>query len=377
MVEILDFKFFMPVKVCFSKNVVAAQADLIASYGKKALIITGKHSAKACGALEDVIKVLEEKLITYTVFDEIENNPSVETVSKAAGIAREKQVEMIIGIGGGSPLDASKAIAVLAANKDMDVLDLFKNAFTKVLPVIAIPTTAGTGSEVTPYSVLLRKDIETKVSFGTEQTYPKCALLDAKYTMSLGKKSTISTAVDAFTHALEGYLANRSTVVTDTFALEAISAFGKTIKKLVSFDLSEEDRVRLMYVSLLGGMIIAQTGVTIAHGMGYCYTFFKKIPHGAANGLLMREYLKINYDAVPEKIDSALKALGCSSIDEFADILTQMLGKPPKLTDEEIERYTELTQIQKGSMTNTPHEMDAKTVGYLWAKVGKLRNHQI
>lgn len=371
MVKIMEFQFFMPVKVCFGKNVIENHAELIASFGTKALIVTGKHSAKACGALGDITKTLEKKKISYIIFDEIENNPSVETVSKAAGIARQNGVDMIIGIGGGSPLDASKAIAVLTANKNMDVLDLFKNQFTEVLPIIAVPTTSGTGSEVTPYSVLLRKDIETKVSFGTAQTYPKCALLDAAYTMSLGKKSTISTAVDAFTHALEGYLANRSTPVTDTMALEAIAAFGKTMPKLVSFELSEEDRERLMYVSMLGGMIIAQTGVTIAHGMGYCYTFFKGISHGAANGLLMREYLKLNYDVAQEKIDRALKALGCDSIDTFADILIQMLGEAPALTEEEIDKYTQLTQIQKGSMTNTPHKIDAETVKYLWTTVGK------
>jgi len=237
------------------------------------------------------------------------------------------------------------------------------------LPIVGIPTTAGTGSEVTSYSVLVRKDLQTKVSFGTDKTYPRYAFLDPKYTLTLGKDITINTAVDAFTHALEGYLANRSSVISECLSLEAIQTFGKSMRKLADFNLDYGDRENLMYVSLLGGIIIAQTGVTIAHGMGYCYTFFNDIPHGKANGLIMREYLKLNYDVAKEKIDCVLKALGCCSIDEFADILKNILGEAPKLTHEEIQLYTKLTQIQKGSISNTPHEINADVIYKLWSEI--------
>ena len=271
----MEFSFGIPTKIYFGKDCIAKNAGVLAAVGSKAMIVTGKHSAKASGALDDVTAVLEAEKKEYVIFDEIENNPSVETVAKAADIARAEKVDFVIGIGGGSPIDASKAIAVLAANTDMAVTDLFKNAFTKALPIVGVPTTAGTGSEATPYSVLLRKDMQTKVSFGTKDTYPVYAFVDAKYTYSLGKGSTISTAVDAFTHAFEGYLANRSTVISDSFATTAIKAFGKSMRKLARFELDEADRENLMLVSLLGGIIISQTGVTIAHGMGYCYTYFK------------------------------------------------------------------------------------------------------
>jgi len=365
----MEFKYAIPTKIYFGKNCISKNADIFAQLGKRAMIVTGKHSAKACGALDDIIKVMEENKISYIIFDEIENNPSVETVEKAGKIAVQKKVEFIIGIGGGSPIDASKAIAVLAANPEVIAIDLFKNEFKKVLPIIGIPTTAGTGSEVTSYSVIVRKDLQTKVSFGTDKTYPQYAFLDARYTATLGKNTTINTAVDAFTHALEGYLANRSTVISECLSLEAIRTFGKSMRKLARFELDDNDRENLMYTSLLGGIIIAQTGVTIAHGMGYCYTFFKDIPHGKANGLIMREYLKLNYDVAKDKIDNVLNALGCGSIDEFADILKDMLGEAPKLTLEEIQLYTELTQIQKGSMSNTPHEINADVIYKLWGEI--------
>lgn len=368
----MKFKFAIPTKVFFEKECVKNNSGILTAIGKKAVIVTGKHSAKACGALDDVTEVLDAAGIEYIIFNKIENNPSVETIEKAGKIAVENEVDFVIGIGGGSPLDASKAIAVLADNKDMGVLDLFKNDFTHALPIVCIPTTAGTGSEETPYSVLLRKDLQTKVSFGNEKTYPSYAFVDAKYTYSLGENSTISTAVDAFTHAFEGYLANRSSVISDCFALEAIRAFGKSMRNLAEFKLTEEDRENLMLVSLLGGIIISQTGVTIAHGMGYCYTYFNGIPHGKANGLIMDEYMKLNYKAsekTKKKIDTAIKELGCASMEEFAGILKKMTGEAPHLTEDEINQYTKLTLIQKGSMANNPYPIDENQIKELWTKL--------
>lgn len=365
----MKFKFAIPTKIYFEKNCIVNNSDILTSMGKKAIIVTGKHSAKASGALDDVLDVLKKADIGYEIFSEIENNPSVETVEKAGKLAIDSAADFVIGIGGGSPLDASKAVAVLGANPDMCALDLFKNEFSRVLPIACIPTTAGTGSEATPYSVLLRNDIQTKVSFGNEKTYPSYAFVDAKYTYSLGKNSTISTAVDAFTHAFEGYLANRSSIISDCFALEALKAFGKTMHKLKDFSLDEEDRENLMLVSLLGGVIISQTGVTIAHGMGYCYTYFKDIPHGKANGMIMKEYMTLNYDAVKDKMDNAMSALGCSSTDELADILHEILGDAPHLTPEEVEKYTQLTLIQKGSIANTPYPINEEEIRKLWTKL--------
>ena len=152
-------------------------------------------------------------------------------------------------------------------------------------------------------------------------------------------------------------------------ALEGIRSFGKSIRNLVKSELMEADRENLLYVSLLGGMVITQAGVTIAHGMGYCYTYFKNIPHGKANGLIMREYLKLNTKVVGDKVEKVLEALQCKSIDEFADLLYTMLGNAPSLTDAEIEHYTRLTKHQKGSISNTPYPIDEEVISSLWRNI--------
>ncbi|MDU1004447.1 MAG: iron-containing alcohol dehydrogenase family protein [Clostridium butyricum] len=362
----MNYSFKMPVNIYQEEECIRKHKNIFGECGKRAFIVTGKHSAKACGALKDITDVLKDENIEYEIFDNIENNPSLENVTEASLKAKKFKSDFIIGIGGGSPLDASKAISVLAAN-DIEPLEIFKMNFTKAYPIVAVPTTSGTGSEATPYSVLLRKDLNTKISFGNNYTFAKYALLDPKYTMSLSRSITVNTAVDAFTHSLEGYLSNRATEISDALALEAIRKFGECFKDLVDGNMNMEIREKLIYVSMLGGMVITNTGVTIVHGMGYCYTYFKEIPHGRANGLLVKNYLKYIYDTKKRKIDKVLILLNCRSIDELGGYIEKLLGAAPNLTDEEIDNYTKLTLIQKGSIINTAKKLTEEDIKMLWS----------
>lgn len=338
--------------------------------GKKAFIITGRHSAKACGALEDVLDVLKENKIEYCIFDEVENNPSVETIEAAGKIGKKENVDFVVGIGGGSPLDAAKAIAVLCSN-DFPAIDIFKASYDKVLPVIAVPTTSGTGSEVTPYAVFLRKDIETKMGIANPKVLPSYALLDAKYTAFMSHASTVSTAVDAFTHNLEGYLANRSQALSDVLALEGIRLFSECIDALAENTMTMEEREKLMFASMLGGAVITHTGVTLPHGMGYCYTYYKDIPHGKANGLLIEEYLKYNAAERRDKINHVLEIMHCTDIEAVGSVMTRLLGTAPKLTQEEVLLYTEQTMRQAKSIENTAHKTTKEDIYHFWTRMAE------
>ncbi|GAE87311.1 iron-containing alcohol dehydrogenase family protein [Acetivibrio straminisolvens] len=348
----MNFKFKIGTKVLFGKECVKENKAIFKDFGKRALFVTGKNSAKASGALRDVIEVLEEYGIDYEIYDRVLNNPTLENVKEGGEAARKFNADFIIGIGGGSPLDASKAIAVLARN-DIEPVDLYKNVFeNKPLPIIAIPTTAGTGSEVTPYSILTRNDIKTKKSFGNEDTFPVVAFVDARYTESMSDEITIDTALDAFTHALEGYLGRRSTPVSDILAVEAIRIFGECLEDLLINKFDYDIREKLLYMSMLGGMVISHTGTTIIHGMGYSLTYFKDIPHGRANGMLVKEYLKYNYEAAKGKIDNVLGLLGVSSIEALGEIIDKLIPKKPLLTKEEIELYASLAMKQNSTLSN-------------------------
>lgn len=363
----MDFQFQIPTKIIFGNGCVKKHVEIFTYCGSRAAVVTGKHSAKASGALEDVTCMLKQAGIAYEIYDWVENNPSLETVADISEKAKAFHADFVIGIGGGSPMDAAKAVAVLAAN-GCKPLQLFANTFHSALAVVEIPLTAGTGSEVTPYSVLLRRDIETKVSFGNIHSYPSYALLDPDYTKSMSTASTVSTAVDAFTHVLEGYFANRSSRFSDMMALEGIRVFADCFGKLERKEFDDKFRENMMYVSLLGGITIAQTGVTLPHGMGYCYTYFKGIPHGIANGLFLRQYMKLIGLKVQDKRNTVLNILKANSADAFADRLEALIGKPPKLTEKEIEQYTKLALLQKGSMENTPAEVTETVVRNVWEK---------
>ncbi len=353
----MNFTFHLPTKIFFGLQCVAKNSAEFANWGRNALIVTGRSSAKTSGALADIQQALARHGITWKVFDQIEENPSFATVEAGGEAAREHRADMIVGVGGGSPLDAAKAIAVLATNK-MAPGQLFGGQFpAKPLPIIAIPLTAGTGSEVTPYSILTDAERQTKRSFSHPDIFPKAAFLDARYTESLPWPVTVNTAVDALSHAVEGYMSRRGNLLSDQLALEAVRYFGKTIRALKEDVLTLEHREELLYASLLGGMVIAQTGTTMVHSLGYSLTFFRNIPHGRANGLLLTEYLRFLQPVAPEKVSAILKALVLKSIDECGLIMQTLLGVEDALTEKELEEFSRIA-LQATNLVNTPRIPD-------------------
>jgi alcohol dehydrogenase class IV len=341
-----NFKFFMPTQVVFGQDVVKqAGGDL--ALGTKALIVTGKSSARRSGALGDVLEVLPTP---YVLFDEVENNPTVETVIRGGQLAQESGCDFIIAIGGGSPLDAAKVMAVLAVN-DTHPLDLYKEGWkVPALPMVAIPTTAGTGSEVTQYAVLTIKEEETKKGLGGPDLFPKVAYLDPKYTESLPLDVTIDTAVDALSHLVEGYLSGRATSASDLVALQGIALWGTTISALRRGEVNQVVRTALLLASSLGGITIAQTGTTLVHALGYPLTYFHDYPHGRANGILMTEYLRYTQTVAPERVATVLELLDLASIDAFGELMdslfSQYVGKLV-LNSEQIQLYASRATLTK------------------------------
>lgn len=343
----MDFSFLMPTEVIFGAECVTQHAQIFGRYGKKALLVTGKNSARISGALADVEKALTEQAIAWQLFDGVGENPTFVQVEAGAAAAKQFTPDMIIAIGGGSPLDAAKAIAMLAAN-EMETAALFDGVYAKApLPVLAIPLTAGTGSEVTPYAILTDDEKLTKRSFATPQNFPKVAFLDAKYTATLSQKVTVHTAVDALSHLVEGYLSRRATAPTDALALNGMAALAEVIPSLKSGAFSADDREKLLYASLLGGMVIAQTGTTLVHALGYSLTYFHHVPHGQANGLLMGAYLYYNLSVCGEKIAALLRTLDLENLEAFRALMRELVGEGPVLTPAEVKQFASIAAEAK------------------------------
>ena len=357
----MNCKFYMPTNVVMGEGCVRENAKLFSELGTRALLVTGARSAKVCGAQEDVTAVLAECGIEYQVFDRIMANPLIDVVYEGAEAARRMNADLIISIGGGSPMDAGKAIALLAA-QDIKKEALVSGDYgSEILNMIHIPTTSGTGSEVTQYSVLTNEAAQTKMSISSPLLFPKAALLDPRYTMGLGAENTINTAIDAFSHAAEGMLSVRANRITDQLAQDAISTIASCFEELkraaegesgaVSLGeggaLSFEAREKLQYASMIAGIVIAHTGTTAVHSMGYSLTFFKGADHGRANGLLLADFIGLVAGQRPDVTARILEASGMSGADELRALMDELLGERETASEEEIQKYTDIAAKAK------------------------------
>ena len=299
-------------KVISGKNCLSDNGNLLSQFGKKCLIVTSKSGAKKSGALDDVICVLEKLNIEFSVFDKITENPLVSTVIEGGEAARVFGAEFIIGIGGGSPLDASKAVGICACNPEFDIDGLYgRKVPSKALPVVLIGTTSGTGSEVTGVSVLTNDKTMQKKSIGGADCYASLVFADSKYTYSMGYGVTVTTALDAFAHAVEGWFSPRCDEIARVYATLALPRIYKGLKELLKNEtLTEEVRDDLYYGSVFAGLELNICGAAFPHTVGYILTENFNIPHGKACTALMPYFLGKAKRYECEKFHQLLRILG-------------------------------------------------------------------
>lgn len=344
---------FMPTKVYSEKECVKNHAKEICSLGKKAMIVTGKHSSRVNGSLDDVVAVLEQGQIPYIIFDEIEENPSVETVMKAREIGLQEQVDFIVGIGGGSPLDASKAIALMIANPQQTEEVLYQAVNLSYLPVACIPTTCGTGSEVTPYAILTLHKQRTKKSI-SHKIYPALALMDAKYLKTASRNCLVNTSVDALAHLIESYLNTNSNQLNRIYSEQGMRAWAVFKERLKTDTLNEDDYVKMLHASMIAGMAITHTGTSLPHGLSYPITYEMGVPHGKAVGMFLGGYVDTYKDK--EETGKLLSILGFENAKEFRTYLKELLGEVD-VTEELLSEDAEGILANPGKLKNYPFEV--------------------
>ncbi|MEG2857132.1 MAG: iron-containing alcohol dehydrogenase family protein [Clostridia bacterium] len=335
-----EIGYYNPVKIISGTGCVK-NYEGFADFGAKCLIVCSRSAARLSGALDDTRAALDSCGVSYAVFDKVEPNPSVETCHAAGAMARDFRADFIVGIGGGSPLDAAKAVAVFASNPRLEGEDVYRLSFdAPPLPILAIGTTAGTGSEVTQYAVLSVRSIQTKKSLADDSLFPKIAFLDPDYTNTLPYPATASTAVDALCHAIEGYFSRRANDVTDALAERAISLVGGGICELSRGAIDSELRANLLYGSTVAGMVIAGTGTGFVHAMGYPLTYFDGVAHGAANAYFIADFLELMSLACAEREERIYKLMGISDIREFRELIAKIIPLSVRLSREKIQSYT-------------------------------------
>ncbi|MDR0403989.1 MAG: iron-containing alcohol dehydrogenase [Treponema sp.] len=359
----MKLSYLMPTRIVLDEDCLFENRALLADMGNKAFIVTGRNSARINGAYDDAVRALEANGQGHVLFDRVMSNPTELCVYEAAGECRKAGCDFVLAIGGGSPMDAAKAAAVLALN-DIPREKLFGRAFTKALPIAAVPTTAGTGSETTPYSVLVDTGSPdesrfpdgrgaapgpAKRSVGSPLLFPRAAFLDAKYTFGLGRDNTVNTVIDALSHAVEGFLCVRANYLSDVLAKESIAMIMDCLDSLAAFpadprSLSPAVREKLLLASSIAGMVISQSGTSVVHSMGYMFTLNWGTDHGRANGLLMKSFLvwcRSHEEAdpsIPKRIPALCSALGMD-LESFCGRLETLLGKRETAAAAEIETW--------------------------------------
>lgn len=360
------FKFFMPANTFFGRGCVLANKEGFLSLGSKAMLVTGRTSAKKNGAQKDVTEALDALSIPWILFDEIGENPDIETVERAAKLAVSEKVDFMIGIGGGSPMDAAKAIAVLAANPEKSSDILFTEPNAKAMTVVAIPTTAGTGSEVTQYSIMTLHEKRTKRGI-VQQVFAEVSFLDPKYMDDLSAEITNNTAVDALSHLIESYLSANSNFMSEKIVELGLSLFKDCMPALKARSYTEEVRDKLMLASAFGGVAIAQTSTSIPHCLGYFLTYEKGIPHGRANGLVTQAYLEL-FPKGDKKVGQLLQCLGMKNTEEMGVFLNQVLNTSETFTVEEISYYTDRAMENPQKIATFPYQAEKADIFKIYEK---------
>ncbi|SHN01309.1 iron-containing alcohol dehydrogenase family protein [Fibrobacter sp. UWB7] len=369
-------RFYVPTDIYVEKDCVKNHAKEMLAVGKRALIVTGHSSAKANGSLNDVTEVLNDGGVAYQIFDEVEENPSTDTVGKGAQIARESNADFIIGIGGGSAIDAAKAMAILLVNPNVNADELHKTPSHPLdhAPVVAVPTTCGTGSEATPVAIITNHKINLKKSI-PHRIFPMLALVDGKYLASAKKQLIVNTAVDALAHMVESILNVHSNILNrmcPEYGLklwgeckEALLASGNAAKNAAPIDASMYEK--LMYTSTIAGMSIAMTSTAVPHGMSYDLTLSKGTPHGPAVGYFLAAYVEICHKKVSNDVEKVLSLLGLQSVEEFAEMLHKLIGTCT-VTRELRDKFVAAMKTNHSKLDLVPGGITPEEVEYIYDK---------
>jgi len=299
------FRYFQPTEIRFGAGRVAEVGEAVARWGRRCLIVTVPEFPAFSPLIARVKASLAGQGVAFAHFDRVIPNPTTDVVSAGAGMARDFEADVVLGAGGGSSLDTAKAVAVEArhAGTSWDYL-FFREAqpTEKTLPVIAVTTTSGTGSHVTQVAVVTNPGEKTKSALFHPRLFPKISLVDPELMITAPAHVTATTGFDVFAHAFESYINPGGSVYTDLLALEALRIVASSLPAAVSDGADMQARTSMAWADTLAGLAIANSGVTLPHGIGMAMGgLYPHVAHGEALACIYPAVLRYTWDAAPKK----------------------------------------------------------------------------
>ena len=375
----MDFQIVLPGRTIAGKGAIS-RAE-IGKYGRKPLIVTGKYTAKSAAAAE-LLKYAPDGV----VFDGITGEPTVEMINAGVRAYHENSCDYVIGIGGGSALDSAKAVAAMSALGGNIADYMGREISGEFPPMVLIPTTAGTGSEATKFTIITDTDKDIKMLLKGDKLLPDLAVLDYSYTVSSPKSVTAATGMDAFTHAIESYTSRKANPITDTFALSAMKRIFANLPTAYNEPENESAREQMLIAAYEAGVCINNASVTLVHGMSRPIGALFHVPHGISNAMLDIKCLGFAAEGAPERFAAAARAAGASdspddkaAAQDFLNALEKLCRTVgiPTLAEYGIERGKFFAAMDKmaddalasGSPANTIREVTKQDILEIYASL--------
>jgi len=366
------FNYYQPTEIVYGLGRVKEIGQIARRFGANCLLVTVPEFDSIAPLYKRVKEYLHEAEMNVAHFDGVIPNPTTDVVTEGAALAKKCGAEVVIGLGGGSSMDTAKAIAVEATHEGTAWEYLFykKQPTSKTLPIIAVSTTSGTGSQTTPCSVITKSDECDKSAIWHHNIFPKIAMVDPELMLTLPQNITAMTGFDAFSHNFEAYISNNTNPYVETLALSAIGLIVKYLPIAVKDGLNIEAREAMAWADTLGGITISSAGVTLPHGLGmqiggHC----PQISHGQALAFIYPEFTRYTYKSAIEKFaavgrifnsdletlsDERAAELCCDEIDSFLKEIGMWLSlKELGVSEEEISLIAEHGQVL-GDYKNNP-----------------------
>lgn len=308
-------EFIMPNKILTGKNSLEDSIEYLKSFGEKVLIVTDSIMVKL-GNVQAVIDVLYKEKINYLVYDEINGEPTDVMIYKGVDLYKKENCNFLLAVGGGSAIDSAKAISMMVNNEGKISDYMGKNVENELPKVVAIPTTAGTGSEATKFTIISDTSNDVKMLIKGNSLMPTLAIIDSRFTMTAPKKITAATGLDALTHAIEAYTSKKSQPLSDTFALSAIKRIFKYLPIAFNDGENEEARTQMAIAALEAGIAFNNSSVTIVHGMSRPIGALFHVPHGISNAMLLKECFSFALDGAYNKFGNLARAININEDDD-------------------------------------------------------------
>lgn len=329
----MNFNYYMPTRILFGSGSISRLSNETLP-GKKALIvISAGTSTKKFGYLKKLTDILDNSSISYVIFDKILPNPVKSHVMDGAKVAKDNNCDFVIGLGGGSSIDSAKSIAFMATNPG-DYWDYISGGSGKSkayvnppLKIVAITTTAGTGTEADPWTVITKEETGEKIGFGYDETFPVISVVDPDLMVTVPADLTAYQGFDALFHSTEGYINNTANPMSDLYSLKAIELIGKSLAIAVKDGSNKDARANVALANTLSGFVESTSGCISEHSIEHAMSgFHSNLPHGAGLIIISIEYYTLfaKMNVCNDRLIDMAKALGNKNANTPMDFVTSL-----------------------------------------------------